>query len=203
LAKLRSYIFIDQLQPATMCYLGSFCRGFLPRANMAAIVIEVAPGLDIEPLTDIAVKTVDVKPGILVVERQFGYLEFHAHSTASVRAAGDAILAELGASERDALKPEILASRIVKRVDNYHALLINRNKSGSMILPSESLFVLEMQPAAYAILAANEAEKAATVKVVDYRMMGATGRVYLSGEESNIRAAARAAEHALETRMAA
>ena len=186
-----------------MCYLGSFCRGFLPRSNMAAIVIEVAPGLDIEPLTDIAVKTVDVKPGILVVERQFGYLEFHSHSTASVRAAGEAILAELGASERDTLRPEILASKIVKRVDNYHALLINRNKSGSMILPGESLFVLEMQPAAYAILAANEAEKAATVKVVDYRMMGATGRVYLSGEESNIRAAARAAEHALEVRMAA
>jgi ethanolamine utilization microcompartment shell protein EutS len=203
LAKLRSYIFIDQLQPSTMCYLGSFCRGFLPRANMAAIVIEVAPGLDIEPLTDVAVKTVDVKPGILVVERQFGYLEFHAHSTASVRAAGDAVLAELGANEGDALKPEILASEIVKRVDNYHALLINRNKSGSMILPSESLFVLEVQPAAYAILAANEAEKAATVKIVDYRMMGATGRVYLSGEESNVRAAARAAEHALETRMAA
>jgi hypothetical protein len=203
MAKLRSYIFIDQLQPATMCYLGSFCRGFLPRANMAAIVIEVAPGLDIEPLTDIAVKTVDVKPGILVVERQFGYLEFHSHSTASVRAAGDAILAELGASERDALKPEILASEIVKRVDNYHALLINRNKSGSMLLPSESLFVLEMQPAAYAILAANEAEKAANIKVVDYRMMGATGRVYLSGEESNIRAAARAAEQALEMRVAA
>ena len=203
MAGLRSYIFIDQLQPKTMCYLGTFCRGFLPRANLAALVIEVAPGLDIEPLTDIAVKSVDVKPGILVVERQFGYLEFHSHSTASVKAAGDAILAELGASAKDAMRPEVLASKIVKRIDNYHALLINRNKLGSMILPSESLFVLEMQPAAYAILAANEAEKAANVKIVDYRMMGATGRVYLSGEESNIRAAARAAEQALELRMAA
>ena len=202
MAKLRSFIFIDQLQPGTLCYLGSFCRGFLPRANMAAMVIEVAPGLDIEPIADIAVKTVDVKPGILVVERQFGYLEFHAHSTASVRAAGDAVLEALDARAGDALKPEVLASKIVKRVDNYHALLINRNKSGTMILPGESLFVLEMQPAAYAILATNEAEKAANIKVVDYRMMGATGRVYLSGEESNIRAAARAAESAL-TRMAA
>ena len=110
---------------------------------------------------------------------------------------------QLGARESDALKPEILASKIVKRVDNYHALLINRNKSGSMILPGESLFVLEMQPAAYAILATNEAEKAANIKVVDYRMMGATGRVYLSGEESNIRAAAHAAEQALTMRMAA
>jgi hypothetical protein len=197
MATIRSYIFIDQLQPKTMCYLGSFCRGFLPRANMAALVIEVAPGLDIEPITDIALKTIDVKPGILVVERQFGYLEFHSHSTSVVKAAGEAILAELEARETDALKPEILASKIVKRIDNFHALLINRNKQGSMALAGESLFVLEMQPAAYAILATNEAEKAADIKVVDYRMMGATGRVYLSGRESDVRAAARAAEQAL------
>jgi hypothetical protein len=198
MATLRSYIFIDQLQPKTMCYLGSFARGFLPRANMAAMVIEVSPGLDIEPITDIALKTIDVKPGILVVERQFGYLEFHSHSTSAVKAAGDAILGELEASEKDALKPEILASKIVKRIDNFHALLINRNKQGSMALAGESLFVLEMQPAAYAILATNEAEKAADIKVVDYRMMGATGRVYLSGGESDVRAAARAAEGALQ-----
>jgi len=197
MAKIRSYIFIDQLQPKTMCYLGSFCRGFLPRANMAALVVEVAPGLDIEPITDVALKTVDVKPGILVVERQFGYLEFHSRSTASVRAAGEAILAWLEASEKDALKPEILAAKIVKRIDNFHALLINCNKAGAMALAGESLFVLEMQPAAYAILATNEAEKAADIKVVDYRMMGATGKVYLSGAESDVRAAAHAAEQAL------
>ena len=201
MATIRSYIFVDQLQPKTMCYLGTFARGFLPRRNMAATVIEVAPGLEIENLTDIALKTVDVKPGLLVVERQYGYLEFHAHSTASVRAAGEAVLDYLKATAADAMKPEILASKIVKRVDNYHAFLINRNKSGSMILPGESLFVLEMQPAAYAIIAANEAEKASNIKVVDYRMMGATGRVYLSGDESEIRAAARAAENALTMRQ--
>jgi ethanolamine utilization microcompartment shell protein EutL len=201
MATIRSYIFIDQLQPKTMCYLGTFVRGFLPRTNMAALVVEVAPGLEIENITDVAVKSVDVRPGILVVERQYGYLELHSHSTASVKAAGEAVLEYLGASEADAMKPEILAARVVKRVDNYHAFLINRNKSGSMILPGESLFVLEMQPAAYAILAANEAEKAANIKIVDYRMMGATGRVYLSGEESDIRAAARAAEHALQVRQ--
>lgn len=197
MATIRSYIFIDQLQPRTMCYLGTFIRGFLPRTNMAALVIEVQPGLDIEPITDIAVKNADVRPGILVVERQFGYLELHSQSTASVKAAGEAVLAELGASEADAMAPEILASKIVKRVDNYHAFLINRNKAGSMVLPGESLFVLEMQPAAYSILAANAAEKAAEINIVDYRMMGATGRLYLSGEESNVRAAAQAAEEAL------
>jgi len=201
MATIRSYIFIDQLQPKTMCYLGSFIRGVLPRSNMAAQVIEVQPGLDIEPLTDVAIKHVDVQPGLLVVERQFGYLEFHSHSTAAVKAAAEAILDHLGATEADAMKPEILASKIVKRVDNYHAFLINRNKAGSMILPGESLFVLEMQPAAYSILAANEAEKSADVKLVDYRMMGATGRLYLSGPEADVRAAARAAEYALTVRF--
>jgi ethanolamine utilization microcompartment shell protein EutL len=201
MATIRSYIFIDQLQPKTMCYLGSFIRGVLPRSNMAAQVIEVQPGLDIEPLIDVAIKHVDVQPGLLVVERQFGYLEFHSHSTAAVKAAAEAILDHLGATEADAMKPEILASKIVKRVDNYHAFLINRNKAGSMILPGESLFVLEMQPAAYSILAANEAEKSADVKLVDYRMMGATGRLYLSGPEADVRAAARAAEDALTVRF--
>ncbi len=201
MATIRSYIFIDQLQPKTMCSLGTFIRGVLPRSNMAAQVIEVQPGLDIEPLTDVAIKHVDVQPGLLVVERQFGYLEFHSHSTAAVKAAAEAILDHLGATEADAMKPEILASKIVKRVDNYHAFLINRNKAGSMILPGESLFVLEMQPAAYSILAANEAEKSADVKLVDYRMMGATGRLYLSGPEADVRAAARAAEDALTVRL--
>jgi hypothetical protein len=200
MATVRSYIFIDQLQPKTMCYLGTFIRGFLPRTNMAALVVEVSPGLEIETVADVAVKTVDVKPGLLVVERQFGYLELHSNSTASVKAAGRAILDHLGSSDAEAMKPEILSSRIVKRVDNYHAFLINRNKSGSMLLPGESLFVMEMQPAAYAILATNEAEKAADIKVVDYRMMGATGRVYLSGTESDVRAAAFAAEGALQAR---
>lgn len=200
MATIRSYIFIDQLQPKTMCYLGTFARGFLPRTNMAALVIEVAPGLEIENITDIAVKAVDVKPGLLVVERQYGYLELHSHSTSSVKAAGHAVLDYLGTTEADAMKPEILASRIVKRVDNYHSFLINRNKAGSMLLPGDSLFVLEMQPAAWAILATNEAEKAADIKVVDYRMIGATGRVYLSGSESSVRAASEAAERALQAR---
>lgn len=198
MATLRSYIFIDQLQPKTMCYLGSFIRGVLPRSNMAALVIEVAPGLDIEPITDVAVKNVDVQPGILVVERQFGYLEIHSHSTAQVKAAGAAILEALGAGEDDAMKPEILASKIVKRVDTYHAFLINRNKIGSMIVGGETLFVLECHPAAYAVLAANEAEKAAEIKIVDCRMMGAAGRLYVSGRESDVRSAALAAEDALQ-----
>jgi ethanolamine utilization microcompartment shell protein EutL len=197
MATLRSFIFIDQLQPQTMCYLGTWIRGSLPRTNMAAQIIEVAPGLDIEALTDVALKKADVKGGILVVERQFGYLEFHSRSTSAVKAASEAVLAHLGVSAGEAMKPKILASRIVTRIDPLHAFLINRNKGGSMILGGETLFVLEAEPAAYAILAANEAEKAATVKIVDYRMIGATGRLYLAGTEAEVKAAATAAENAL------
>jgi ethanolamine utilization microcompartment shell protein EutS len=197
MAELRSFIFIDQMQPQTMCYLGSWIRGRLPRSNVAAQIIEIAPGLDIEALTDVALKSTEVQAGILIVERQFGYLEIHSRSTAAVQAASEAVLAELGATPDDATKPQILASALISRIDHQHAFLINRNKLGSMALPGESLFVLEMQPASYAILATNEAEKAARIKVVDYRMIGATGRVYLSGLEADVRTAADAALAAL------
>ena len=199
MAELRSFIFIDRLQPQTMCYLGTWIRGSLPRADMAAQVIEVAPGLDIEPLTDVALKHAEVQAGILVVERQFGYLEFHG-DTGSVKAAAAAVLDDLGALEEDATRPQVLASTIISSVDHQQAFLINRNKIGSMALPGESLFVLEVQPASYAILATNEAEKAADVKVVDYRMIGATGRVYLAGQEADVRQAAEAAHEALGSR---
>ena len=109
MAELRSFIFIDQLQPRTMCYLGTWIRGSLPRSNMAAQIIEVAPGLDIEPLTDVALKHAEVQGGILVVERQFGYLEIHSRSTAAVRAAAAAVLDELGTSADKAMKPQVLA----------------------------------------------------------------------------------------------
>ena len=198
MAELRSFIFLDRLQPQTMSYLGTWVRGALPRADVAAQIIEVAPSLDIEPLTDVALKYAEVQAGVLVVERQFGYLEIHG-PTGQVKAAGEAVLDALGTTQDAAMRPQVLASRIVTMLDRQHAFLINRNKIGSMALPGESLFVLEMAPASYAILATNEAEKAAAIKVVDYRMIGATGRVYLAGKEGDVRQAAEAAEAALRS----
>ena len=196
MAELRSFIFIDRLQPQTMSYLGSWIKGTLPRSDVAAQVIEVAPGLDIEALTDVALKHAHVSAGMLVVERQYGYLEVHG-GTDEVRAAASAVLDELGVNATSAVRPTVLASRIITNLDPQHAFLINRNKGGSMAIAGQSLFVLEVQPASYAVLAANEAEKAANVTVVDYRMIGATGRVYLSGSESDVRQAADAAVAAL------
>ena len=181
-----------------MCFLGTWIKGSLPRTGMAAQIIEVAPGLDIEKLTDVALKAAEVQGGILVVERQFGYLEFHSRDIASVKAAAEAVLDAMGLTPDKAMKPKILASQIVTKIDPGHAFLINRNKAGSMILAGETLFVLEMEPAAYAILAANAAEKSASIKIVDTRIIGATGRLYLSGTESEVRAAATAAEQVLE-----
>lgn len=196
MAELRSFIFIDRLQPQTLSYVGTWIRGTLPRSHSAAQIIEVAPGLDIEGITDVALKHADVQAGILVVERQYGYLEFHGE-TGAVRSAADACLRELGVDAKSATPPTILASKIISSIDAQHAFLINRNKIGSMVLAGESVFVLEVQPASYAILATNEAEKAADIKVVDYRMIGATGRVYLSGTEADIRQAAESAREAL------
>lgn len=195
MAELRSFIFIDQLQPQTLAYVATWMRGSLPRRNMAAQIIEIAPGLDIEALTDVALKGANIKVGLLVVERQYGYLEFHSHSTAEVKAAARAVLDTLGSNIDDALPPQVLGSKIVSRIDNQHAFLINRNKLGSMILGGESLYLLECQPASYAILACNEAEKEANIKVIDYRMVGANGRLYLAGDEAEVRNA----RHVVET----
>ncbi|WP_299848448.1 BMC domain-containing protein [uncultured Roseovarius sp.] len=203
MADLRSFIFIDQLQPQTLAYVATWMRGSLPRARMAAQIIEIAPGLDIEALTDVALKSAEVKAGLLVVERQFGTLEFHSGSTAEVHAAADAVLQALGARREDAAPPKILASKIVTRVDHQHAFLMNRNRMGSMILGGESLYLLECQSASYAMLACNEAEKAANIKVIDYRMIGPNGRLYLAGDEAEVRNARNAAEDALRQAGAA
>ena len=199
MAELRSFIFIDQLQPQTLAYISTWMRGSLPRHNMAAQIIEVAPGLDIEALTDVALKGANVQVGLLVVERQYGYLEFHSKSTDEVKAGAQAVLSALGGSIDDATAPQILGSKVVTRIDNQHAFLINRNKLGSMVLGGDSLYLLECQPASYAILACNEAEKEANIKVIDYRMIGANGRLYLAGDEADIRNAREASEMALRS----
>ncbi|MDR9394125.1 BMC domain-containing protein [Roseovarius sp. SYSU LYC5161] len=197
MAELRSFIFIDQLQPQTLAYLATWMRGSLPRRNMAAQIIEIAPGLDVEALTDVALKGAEVSAGLLVVERQFGTLEFHSKSTDEVHAGAEAVLDAVGARREDVAPPRILASKIVTRIDHQHAFLINRNKLGSMIVGGDSLYLLECQSASYAILACNEAEKEANIKVIDYRMIGANGRLYLAGDEAEVRNARDAAENAL------
>jgi hypothetical protein len=198
MADLRSFVFLDALQPQLAAYLGTTAKGFLPIAGEASLIVEISPGIEINRITDIAVKATDVRPGMQVVERLYGMLEIHSPSQADVRQAGQAILDALELKEEDRIKPRVLSSQVIKHVDDLQVQLINRNRQGMMLIASESLFIMEVEPAGYAAFAANEAEKAAEINVVDVRMTGAFGRVYLGGEQRDIDVASVAATKAIE-----
>jgi ethanolamine utilization microcompartment shell protein EutS len=197
MAELRCYVFLDSLQPQYASFLGTVAQGFLPTPGEASLFVEIAPGMDIMRVTDVALKATHVKPGMLIIERLYGMLELHSDSQADVRAAGAAILESLGLKEEDRIKPEIASSQIVRNISPYHTQLINRSRHGDMIMPGQTLYVLEVAPAGYAAIAANEAEKAADIKILEVRAFGSFGRVYLGGEEQDIDVAWRAAEQAV------
>lgn len=196
--ELRSYAFLDSLQPQYAAFMGTTAQGFLPLAGEAVLFVEVAPGIEINRLTDVALKATSVKPGMQIIERVFGLLEVHSPEQSETRAAGEAILESLDATESDRLKPTVHTSQIIRRIDDHHAQLINRTRHGQMIIPGQTLYVLECAPAAYAALAANEAEKAANINVLEVRAFGAVGRIYLGGEEQDIEVGWQAAVAALE-----
>ena len=194
---LRAYIFLDSLQPQLAAFIGSTARGYLPITYDASLWVEISPGIEINRITDIAVKATNVRPAVQVVERLFGLLEVHSPSQADVRAAGRAILDSLGLREEDRVKPELASSQVIRNISPYHTQLINRTRHGDMIMPGQSLYVMEVAPAGYAALAANEAEKSADIKILEVRAFGSFGRVYLGGEERDIDVAYRAAEQAI------
>ncbi|MEI2690553.1 MAG: hypothetical protein V9H69_12960 [Anaerolineae bacterium] len=195
---LRSYVFLDSLQPQHAAFLGTVARGFLPVPYDASLWIEISPGIEINRITDIALKATRVRPGMQIVERRYGLLEVHSESQAETRAAGAAILEALGLHEMDRMRPRILSSQIIRNVDAHQVQLINRMRHGHMLLAGQTLYVLEVEPAGYAALAANEAEKRANVNILEVMAFGAFGRVYLGGEERDIMAGYGAAVAALE-----
>ncbi len=195
---LRSYVFIDRMQPQSASHVAATCQGDVPVAGMSELFIEVAPGNEIFRVMDVALKAADVRPALQIVEREFGLLEVHAASQADVLASGQAVLDHLGLAERDRVKPEIASTQFVTNVSPYQAQLINKWRKGSLLMSGSSLFVLEVAPAAYATLAANEAEKVANITVVEVRAVGRFGRVFLSGSESEVQSARDAAVAALE-----
>jgi D-tyrosyl-tRNA(Tyr) deacylase len=195
---LRSYVFLDSLQPQHAAFLGTVAKGFLPVGGQASLFIEISPGIEINRITDIAVKSTSVKPGMQIVERLYGLLELHHEEQAEVRRAGEAILAEIGVAETARIKPEILSSNVIRHRDDRQTQLINRTRHGHMIVAGQSLYTLEVQPAANAALAANEAEKAARIKVLEIVSFGSLGRVYLAGEDRDIDVAWPAAENAIK-----
>ncbi len=188
--ELRVYLTLENLQPQFAAYMGTptRARGYPPFAGQHALIIEVAPGLMIERVIDLALKAdPDLEPGILFVERQFGILEIHGSDKEKLLAAGRIVLKGIGLNEGDQLRPRILFTDVIEDIADQHAVIINRNRQASMILPGETLLVCEMVPALYAAIAANEAEKAApSLTLVDVQMIGAAGRVYMSGKSADV-----------------
>jgi hypothetical protein len=196
---LRSYIFLDSLQPQLAAFIGTTARGFLPVAGDASMFIETAPGLIINRIMDVALKATQATPAIMVVERAFGLLEIHHRDKGQVQLGGQAVLDYLGVEEAQRIKPRLVSDQIIRAVEPYHAQVINKMRYGDMLLAGESLLVLETEPAGYISFAANEALKAARVKLIDATLFGAYGRLYLSGPEAQIDAARDAAVKRLGT----
>jgi hypothetical protein len=195
--ELRALTYIDVLQPQLAGFLQTVAQGFLPLDGQASLVVEVAPGIAINVLTDVALKRARVAPGMQIVERAYGLLELHAFDQGEVRAAGAAILSALGKAEADRLAPRVLSREIITGVDGHQSAMINRMRHGEMLLEGQSLYTLEVQPAGYAAFAANEAEKRAEIKLLEMVTFGAVGRVWLGGGEEEIRQAAAAVDEAL------
>ena len=195
--ELRSYVYLDNLQSQHAAYIGTVAVGFLPVPGDTSLWIEVSPGIEINRITDIALKAAVVRPGVLCVERLYGLLEIHASNHGEVRAAGQAILNHLGVRSQESIKPQVVSSQIIRNIDPYQAQLINRSRRGQMLLAGQTLFVLEVQPAAYAALAANEAEKAALINILQVSAIGSFGRLYLGGQEQDIMAGSNAALNAI------
>lgn len=196
---LRAYVFIDSLQPQLASYLATSSQGFLPIPGDACMWIEVAPGMAVHRLTDIALKQTNVRLGEQVVERAFGSMEIHYRNQSDILEAGNVILKELGTTMDARHACRIAWKEIIRGITPDHATLINRQlRKGSMILPGKSMFILETEPAGYIIYAANEAEKGAHVTLVDVKAFGNFGRLTMMGSEAEVEAAAAAAYRAID-----
>ncbi|MDP8964183.1 MAG: hypothetical protein M3O33_09420 [Cyanobacteriota bacterium] len=196
--ELRSYVFLDSLQPQHAAYIGTVALGFLPLPGDTSLWIEISPGIEINRITDVALKAASVRPGVLFVERLYGLLEIHSSRQGETRAAGKAILEALGVRREECLKPRIISSQIIRNIDAYQTQLINRTRRGQLLLAGQTLYVMEVEPAAYAALAANEAEKAAAINILQVQAVGSFGRLYLGGAEQDILAGADGALAAIE-----
>mgnify|MGYP000997809178 FL=1 len=195
---LRCYCFIDRMQAQYAAFVGTITQGDLPVEGMAALYVEMAPGNEVFRVVDIAVKATESRPGAQIVEREFGMFEVHSLNQAAVLEAGQVVLDRLGMKMEDRIKPEVVSTQVITRIDPYQTQLINRFRRGSMIVPGETMLVLECAPAAYINYAVNEAEKKANIKLIHISSVGRFGRMWLAGSEAEIVTAKNAAVAALE-----
>ncbi len=195
--QLRAYCYLDCMQPQFAAFVGTVTQGDLPVEGMASLYVEMAPGNWVFRVVDIAVKATDAKPGAQIVEREFGMFEIHSLSQEDVIQAGLMVLDQLGLKVTDRKKPEIASVQVITNVNPYQAQLLNRFSRGMMLVPGQTMLVMECAPAAYINLAANEAEKAAPVNLMHVSSVGRFGRMWMSGTEADMIAARDAAATAL------
>lgn len=197
--QLRVYCYLDRMQSEVAAFVGTITQGDLPVEGMASLYVEMSPGNEVFRTVDIAVKATEAKPGAQVVEREFGMFEVHSLNQAAVLESGRIVLDRLELVKEDRIKPKVYSSNLITRVDPYQAQLLNRWRRGSMLVAGETLFVLEVAPAAYIMYAANEAEKKAMVKIIHIASVGRYGRMWMSGTEAEMVTARDAAIQALES----
>jgi ethanolamine utilization microcompartment shell protein EutL len=195
---MRAYAYIDSMQPEFAAYVGATVQGSPPVAGMAELWIEVAPANEAFRLMDVALKAADVQPATQYIEREFGLLELHSWSQSEVQAAAEAIFAVTGLTVDDRVRPKLASSQVVTNVDPFQAQLINKMRRGSLLVPGQTMLIMEVEPAAYITLAANEAEKAAAISQVYVSNVGRFGRYFAAGTDSEIEAARLSAIAAIE-----
>jgi hypothetical protein len=185
-AELRAWVEIDSMQPQWAAYVAQTCQGDPPHAGMAQLYVEVAPASRVFALVNAAVKHARVRSALQVVERQYGTLELHGADPSVVRQAGAAVLELLAATATDREPPQVVSHEVVTRIDPNQAQLVNRMRVANLLLEDETMFLIEVAPAAYAAAAANAAEKQAPVKLVDAAMLGATGRLIMADRSPEV-----------------
>ena len=196
--ELRGALVIDQMQPQFAATIAANSDGFFPVAGESAFWLEVRPGIVIHRLMDVALKSCEVTPGAMITERSYGTLEVHGDDQGQVREAGAAMLRAGNLCDADGLAPHVLTHEIIRQIDAHQAMMVNRTRSGMLVLGGDTLYTLEVNPAVWTLFAANEAEKAAPVRLVGLDNNGAVGRLQLAGTDAAIEAAVEAVDRALE-----
>ncbi len=196
--QLRGALVIDAMQPQFAATIAANSDGFFPVAGESAFWLEVQPGIIINRLMDVALKSCDVKPGALITERSYGTLEVHGPDQGQVREAGRQMLRSAGVREEDGLLPHLLTDEVIRQIDDHQAMMINRTRAGMLVLGGETLYTLEVNPAIWTLLAANEAEKHASIRIVGLGNNGAVGRLRLAGDDASIDEALKAVHNALQ-----
>ena len=195
--ELRGALVIDEMQPQFAAIVAANSDGFFPVSGETAFWLEVRPGIVVNRLLDVALKGCDVKPGALITERSYGTLEVHGPDQGQVREAGRRMLSAAGVRAEEGLRPNVMTDEIIRAIDDHQAMMINKSRAGMLVLGRDTLYTLEVNPAVWVLLAANEAEKAAPIRIVGLGNNGAVGRLRLAGTDAEIDAAVEAVHRAL------